>query len=148
MASSMLRLVAARKFAATAAMTLARRPGPGTMPLPLTGRTLPFSLVRSFSSAAPLEDRIIAAVKRYIEARKDDLTRDNDVDTATREEILKGFDKDITTGTTWDDLNFDEVDKVEVLLEIEEEFNHVMPDTVADHLTSVQEVIEYLHPRV
>ena len=94
-----------------------------------------------------MEERVISAVKRYIENRKDDLSRDNDVDTNTKSEILKAFDKDISPATSWEDLKFDDVDKVEVLLEVEEEFNHVMPDAVADKLSSVKEVIEYLQQR-
>ena len=94
-----------------------------------------------------MEERVIGAVKKYIEARKDDLSRDNDVDKATKDTILKALDKDISSTTSWDDLKFDDVDKVEVLLEVEEEFNHVMPDAVADKLSSVKEVIDYLQQR-
>ncbi|CAE7835522.1 ACP1, partial [Symbiodinium necroappetens] len=103
--------------------------------------------IRGFSSEPSMEERVIGAVKRYIEARKDDLSRDNDVDALTKSEILKAFEKDVSSATTWDDLKFDDVDKVEVLLEVEEEFNHVMPDAVADKLSSVKEVIDYMQQK-
>jgi acyl carrier protein len=33
---------------------------------------------------------------------------------------------------------------VEVLLEVEDEFNHVIPDADADSINSVQEILNYL----
>ena len=96
---------------------------------------------RGFSTERP--QRVIAAVERYMKARKDDLLRD-DSGTENREEALKALDSAVSTGTKWDELKFDEIDKVEVLLEVEDEFNHVIPDADADSINSVQEILNYL----
>lgn len=97
---------------------------------------------RGFSTERP--QRVIAAVERYMKARKDDLLRDSDSGTENREEALKALDSAVSTGTKWDELKFDEIDKVEVLLEVEDEFNHVIPDADADSINSVQEILNYL----
>ena len=97
---------------------------------------------RGFSTERP--QRVIAAVERYMKARKDDLLRDSDSGTENREEALKALDSAVSTGTKWDELKFDEIDKVEVLLEVEDEFNHVIPDAHADSINSVQEILNYL----
>ena len=97
---------------------------------------------RGFSAERP--QRVIAAVERYMKARKDDLLRDSDSGTENREAALKALDSAVSTGTKWDELKFDEIDKVEVLLEVEDEFNHVIPDADADSINSVQEILDYL----
>merc|ERR1719195_771317 len=58
--------------------------------------------------------------------------------------ILGMLGNEVTVSTRWDDLGFDDLDKVEVLLEVEEEFDHTMPDEEADAINSVEETIAYL----
>lgn len=79
-----------------------------------------------------------------MKARKDDLLRDSDSGVENREEALKALDSQVSTSTKWDELKFDDIDKVEVLLEVEDEFNHVIPDTDADNINSVQDILDYL----
>ncbi|CAJ1343515.1 unnamed protein product [Effrenium voratum] len=108
-------------------------------------RGLPGGLpCRWFSTGSAELQRVIAAVERYKMARKDDLLRDADSPTADREETLKALDSAITGETKWDELKFDDIDRVEVLLEVEDEFNHVIPDADADKISSVPDIMEYL----
>lgn len=60
------------------------------------------------------------------------------------QETLKALDSAITGETKWDELKFDDIDRVEVLLEVEDEFNHVIPDADADKISSVPDIMEYL----
>ena len=78
-----------------------------------------------------------------MKARKDDLLRDSD-GAENREETLKALDQAVSVNTRWDELKFDDIDKVEVLLEVEDEFSHVIPDADADAINSVQEILSYL----
>eukprot|EP00438_Fugacium_kawagutii_P029209 Skav229544 [mRNA] locus=scaffold568:234729:235079:+ [translate_table: standard] len=105
-----------------------------------------WSLSRGFSAEARPQ-RVIAAVERYMKARKDDLLRDSDSGIENREETLKALDSTVSTSTKWDDLKFDDLDKVEVLLEVEDEFNHVIEDADADSINSVQEILNYLEKK-
>ncbi|CAK9105778.1 unnamed protein product [Durusdinium trenchii] len=107
------------------------------------GASAPSWQYRCFS-AAPRQERVIAAVERYMKARKDDLLRDSDSGAENREESLKALDKTVSVETRWEELKFDDIDKVEVLLEVEDEFSHVIPDADADSINSVQEILSYL----
>mmetsp|Transcript_39491 Transcript_39491/g.73628 ORF Transcript_39491/g.73628 Transcript_39491/m.73628 type:complete len:134 (+) Transcript_39491:88-489(+) len=111
--------------------------------MPTQARAIPALLQTRWASGST-QDRVIASVKRYVEVRKDDLIRDTDNTTPARSEVLKALESEVSLETKWDDLKFDDLDKVEVLLEVEEEFNHVIGDTDADGISSVKEVIDYL----
>eukprot|EP00931_Biecheleriopsis_adriatica_P109086 TRINITY_DN83344_c0_g1_i1.p1 TRINITY_DN83344_c0_g1~~TRINITY_DN83344_c0_g1_i1.p1 ORF type:complete len:167 (+),score=34.15 TRINITY_DN83344_c0_g1_i1:57-503(+) len=107
-------------------------------------------LCRRFSSPAGTgtEGRVIEAVKRYVALRKDELSREMDDTSGNREKMLKALETDVSASTKWDDLGFDDLDKVEVLLEVEDEFKHVIPDEDSDRISSVQETVEYLAKNV
>ena len=96
-------------------------------------------LARSFSTRP---ERVVSAVERYLKARKDDLLRDSDAE--NREEALKALDSKVSMDTKWEALKFDDIDRVEVLLEVEDEFSHVILDADADSINSVQDILSYL----
>mmetsp|Transcript_62629 Transcript_62629/g.123800 ORF Transcript_62629/g.123800 Transcript_62629/m.123800 type:complete len:163 (+) Transcript_62629:107-595(+) len=99
--------------------------------------------IRKFAAAQPsLEERVISAVNKYAGMRKEELNNQDDAEDKTK--ALEALSREVTVDTKWDDLGFDDLDKVEVLLEVEEEFNHVIPDDDADRIMSVRESIEYL----
>merc|ERR1712150_216098 len=103
------------------------------------------SSLRMFAAApATMEARVIEAVNRYAAMRKNELSSETDGDAAEREKLIAALEKEVTGATKWDDLGFDDLDKVEVLLEVEEEFNHVIPDDEADRIQSVDETVQYL----
>lgn len=52
--------------------------------------------------------------------------------------------KEIGIDTTFDALNIDSVDRLQILFELEEEFDLVIPDSVARRATSVREVVAKL----
>lgn len=98
---------------------------------------------RHFSAAASKESRVIEAVKKFVVVRKEELAREED-SSGDREKMLKALETEVSEATTWDQLGFEDMDKVEVLLEVEDEFGHVIPDDDADKISSVKETIEYL----
>jgi acyl carrier protein len=61
--------------------------------------------------------------------------------------IAKGCrhkDIPINISTTFDSLDIDSADRLQILFELEEEFQIVIPDRVARNATSVKDVIEKL----
>jgi len=68
-------------------------------------------------------------------SKKDDLERH--LQTLETTEVAKT--------TKWADLAFDEFDQVEVLLEVEEAFDAIIPDDASDKIESVDQAIEYIH---
>eukprot|EP00444_Apocalathium_aciculiferum_P007780 CAMPEP_0183393222 /NCGR_PEP_ID=MMETSP0370-20130417/7798_1 /TAXON_ID=268820 /ORGANISM="Peridinium aciculiferum, Strain PAER-2" /LENGTH=157 /DNA_ID=CAMNT_0025573395 /DNA_START=82 /DNA_END=555 /DNA_ORIENTATION=+ len=103
------------------------------------------SWLRMYSAAdGSIEERVLKAVKRYAGLRMEELKNEADNTSAEKEKMLASLSSEITVATKWEDLGFDDLDKVEVLLEVEDEFNHVIPDDDADSIHSVQESIEYL----
>jgi acyl carrier protein len=50
----------------------------------------------------------------------------------------------INHDASWEDLGFDSLDKIDFLMDIEDEFNVMIPDEVMTLLDNVGEVIEYL----
>eukprot|EP00441_Pelagodinium_beii_P022487 CAMPEP_0197655070 /NCGR_PEP_ID=MMETSP1338-20131121/39229_1 /TAXON_ID=43686 ORGANISM="Pelagodinium beii, Strain RCC1491" /NCGR_SAMPLE_ID=MMETSP1338 /ASSEMBLY_ACC=CAM_ASM_000754 /LENGTH=124 /DNA_ID=CAMNT_0043230641 /DNA_START=119 /DNA_END=493 /DNA_ORIENTATION=+ len=99
---------------------------------------------RFCASSASLESRVVESVKRYVELRKDELTRQMDDTTENKDKMLKALETEVSGTTKWDDLGFDDLDKVEVLLEVEDDFAHVIPDEDADKIESVSETVAYL----
>ncbi|MCP8718141.1 MAG: acyl carrier protein [Asgard group archaeon] len=65
-------------------------------------------------------------------------------------EILEGYDKvdaskEITDSSSYtSDLGLDSLDVVEVIMELEHEFNIQIPDNEADSLKTVGQTIEYI----
>jgi acyl carrier protein len=83
-------------------------------------------------------------VKKYAEIRKDELKNAEEDTTGNREKCLAALEQDITGATKWDELSFDDLDRVEVLLEVEDAFNHIIPDDESDAIQSVSETVAYL----
>merc|ERR1712137_440201 len=97
---------------------------------------------------ASREEMVIQAVQRYVSMRQKELT--SGADTAGGSEtgiLLATKPSDITLNSSWDDLGFDELDTVEVLLEVEEEFDHIIPDDDADNITSIKGTLEYFREK-
>mmetsp|Transcript_68838 Transcript_68838/g.149832 ORF Transcript_68838/g.149832 Transcript_68838/m.149832 type:complete len:150 (-) Transcript_68838:77-526(-) len=100
------------------------------------------TFARAFSAGAeaPVEERVIKAVQRYAAMRKKEVTEAG----GDQQQLLKALETDVTTATKWEELGFDELDKVEVLLEVEDEFNLTIPDDDADAIQSVDQTVGYL----
>mmetsp|Transcript_13313 Transcript_13313/g.29105 ORF Transcript_13313/g.29105 Transcript_13313/m.29105 type:complete len:153 (-) Transcript_13313:206-664(-) len=106
------------------------------------------STLRLFSSGAgSVESRVIEAVKRYAAMRLEELKNEGD-NSSDKDKMMAALSSDVTASTKWSDLGFDDLDQVEVLLEVEDEFNHVIPDDAADSIQSVQESIDYIEKAV
>eukprot|EP00933_Yihiella_yeosuensis_P018128 TRINITY_DN15001_c5_g1_i1.p1 TRINITY_DN15001_c5_g1~~TRINITY_DN15001_c5_g1_i1.p1 ORF type:complete len:150 (-),score=48.24 TRINITY_DN15001_c5_g1_i1:341-790(-) len=103
---------------------------------------------RSFSTASDTQGRVIEAVKRFVALRKDELSKQVDDTSGDKAKMAQALETEITETTTWDELGFDDLDKVEVLLEVEEEFKHTIPDDDADRISSVSETTEYVTKNV
>ncbi|CAE7727249.1 acpP [Symbiodinium sp. KB8] len=99
---------------------------------------------RGFATAS-VEERVINSVKKYMKLRVEDLRLETENKSAQQSEALKVLEEtEVSLDTKWEDLKFDDLDKVEVLLEVEEEFEHVISDADSDAISSVQGVIDYL----
>mmetsp|Transcript_80335 Transcript_80335/g.186537 ORF Transcript_80335/g.186537 Transcript_80335/m.186537 type:complete len:151 (-) Transcript_80335:137-589(-) len=118
---------------------------PSVAPPPL-GSTAAHSIRIAFCTrASAIEDRVIKAVKRYVGVRMEELKSETSDSTGgDRDKVVEALSREVTAATKWDDLGFDDLDKVEVLLEVEDEFNHVIPDDDSDRIGSVKESVEYL----
>lgn len=55
---------------------------------------------------------------------------------------------DLTDNTSFDDLNADSLDVVEVIMALEEEFDIEIPDEDAEKIRTVGDVIEYIKDRI
>jgi len=55
---------------------------------------------------------------------------------------------DLTDDTTFDDLNADSLDVVEIIMALEEEFNLEIPDEEAERIKNVGDVVEYVISKV
>jgi acyl carrier protein len=52
--------------------------------------------------------------------------------------------EDVTIDKTFDELNADSLDIVELIMAFEEEFDIEIPDEIAESLTTVQAVVDYV----
>lgn len=52
---------------------------------------------------------------------------------------------DITPETTFDSMDIDSIDAVEIIMAIEDEFDIEIPDEVAEDFTSIADIINYLN---
>lgn len=66
-------------------------------------------------------------------------------------EILEGLNKKARKGkngatldTTFDELGLDSLDKVETVMDLEEEYKMKIPDDVAERFTKGREVVDYI----
>ena len=55
---------------------------------------------------------------------------------------------DLAETTSFDDLNADSLDVVEMIMALEEEFNITIPDEDAERIRTVGDVIEYVKDRI
>ena len=61
-------------------------------------------------------------------------------------EELGSKEEDVTLDATFvDDLSADSLDIVELVMSIEEEFGIDIPDSTAEKITTVRDVVEYIH---
>lgn len=56
--------------------------------------------------------------------------------------VLQGYE--ITRESTWEDMGLDSLEKIELLMDIEDEFNLVLPDEVMTMLDNVGEITDYV----
>lgn len=103
---------------------------------------------RAFSAStgdADVSTKVLDTIKRYQETRKDEVSQEvaEAKDKTKLEAYLAALTKEATASSAWTDLGFDELDEVEVLLEIEEAFDHIIPDEISDQLKRVDQVIDY-----
>ena len=52
---------------------------------------------------------------------------------------------EITMDTTFDSMDIDSIDAVEIIMAIEDEFEVEIPDEVAEEFTSIADIINYLN---
>merc|ERR1712194_500143 len=104
------------------------------------------SMARMFcaGSQGSIEERVTKAVQKYAAMRMEELKNESDADA----KVIEALGKEVSAATTWEDLGFDDLDKVEVLLEVEDEFNHVIPDDDSDAIQSVKDSVQYLQKHV
>lgn len=59
----------------------------------------------------------------------------------------EGSGKPVTLKTTFEELNFDSLDKVEIIMDLEDEFDIEIPDKDIKKITTVLQLIKYIKTR-
>jgi len=113
---------------------------------PSRAATMP--LFRTFSAETnDVRTKVLQAVQKYVEVRREEVTmmmnEEKDSKKPELEKQLSALSAQVTETTKWAELGFDELDEVEVLLEVEEAFDHIIPDEVSDGLKDIEQVIDY-----
>lgn len=103
---------------------------------------------RAFAAATnDVRSKVLEAVQKYVQVRREEITmqmdEEKDAKKSELEKQLSALKTEVTETTKWSDLGFDELDEVEVLLEVEEAFDHIIPDEESDGLKDITQVIEY-----
>jgi acyl carrier protein len=57
-------------------------------------------------------------------------------------------DKIVPEAKLFDDLNFDSLDSVEIVIDAEEEFDIVIEDADVDNFETIQDIITYIDERI
>jgi acyl carrier protein len=60
------------------------------------------------------------------------------------EDLVYNENCEITTESTWQKLGLDSLDKIEMAMDLEDEFNIVVPDEIMTHLECVGDVSDYI----
>ena len=94
---------------------------------------------------------LIVVTNRYFGQRKKDLQEDlqqaggdQSKVTSIQDRISK-LDKPVSATSTWDDFGLDPLDRVEVLLAVEEEFGVIIPDDTSNAIENVSQTIEFMN---
>jgi acyl carrier protein len=64
------------------------------------------------------------------------------------EELRIDEDKIVPEAKLFDDLNFDSLDTVETVIEVEEAFDIVIEDEDTDSFETIQDIIDYINDRI
>lgn len=73
----------------------------------------------------------------------EELTLEDRVHKLLENLVLEGFN--ITNTSTWEDMGIDSLDKIELTMDLEDEFNLNIPDEVmVTYLESVEELVGYI----
>lgn len=94
---------------------------------------------------------MVDAVKKHVRERVEDLQKEMDdagdaqQSELKRQTLLKMQAASVGLDSTWNDFGFDEFDRVEVLLEVEEAFGgFIIPDEEADKMTGIKQAVDFL----
>eukprot|EP00397_Hematodinium_sp_SG-2012_P069512 GEMP01119985.1.p1 GENE.GEMP01119985.1~~GEMP01119985.1.p1 ORF type:complete len:152 (+),score=36.21 GEMP01119985.1:37-456(+) len=92
-----------------------------------------------------VKTKVLNAVEKYLDARVKEVEKDmqEKEKSADLEKYFAALQSKVEETSTWADLGFDELDEVEVLLEVEEAFDHVIPHEISDTLKGVIDTIQY-----
>lgn len=63
------------------------------------------------------------------------------------EEQLQVDSREVTPGSTWEDLGADSLDVVELVMTFEEEFGLEIPDEDAEKIKTVKDAIDYVESK-
>lgn len=58
--------------------------------------------------------------------------------------VLKSYNQDATLNNTWEELNFDSLTTVEVVMDLETELSESFPDDVVESWETGNDIVEYL----
>tara|TARA_B100000902_G_scaffold400039_1_gene474915 strand:+ start:10688 stop:10921 length:234 start_codon:yes stop_codon:yes gene_type:complete len=64
------------------------------------------------------------------------------------EELRIDEDKIVPEAKLFDDLNFDSLDTVETVIEVEEAFDIVIEDEDTDSFETIQDILDYINDRI